>query len=771
MKHQFWLGWTRMIGVLLISVAWAVPGMQAQAEDQAVKAPAATGPSAYWWFRGSLEVGGRFFLNDPRRDGSNYLGQESLAKYYEYSDISPGAFGNLWLAGGTKDGLYQIDFGGKNIGYNDQEYYLDSSKAGEHYLSLGWDQTPHLYSTSAQTFFRGVGTPDLRLPSGFARSNGAGIPASINPFLYKTDIGIRRDTASGQYRWTPTEGWDIKADYSHMHRDGTQVDGVVGFGPSFPYGPTQVPRPVDDTTQNYGLNGEYAGTSPWGKPFNLKLAYKGSTYSDSFTGYTIADPINNGVAQPIARLSTWPSNKANTFSGTLGADLPLKSRYAGTLGYTAMRQDDSFIPMSANASFLLPQSSLGGAINTLLSNNIITTQIRPDLTSKLSYRYYDFKNDTPEILFRNWIHLDETKPGTDTVSSLSMAYTKQNAGAELNWRPLGQWNLGAAYGFERYDWTRADVGATNENSGKVHADWKPTDWFSVRSSAAYATRRFDNYDYFKFVANTQFAGDPAVGYSTAYRQLLIDNRNRLIAKVAVDVVVIPGLTVTPTFKYQDDYYGLDPNTEQGLTDSRSWNAGVDLTYIFNPDLSVMVGYLRESYDQFLYGTSCSADSFGIGTPCVTGRGTPVVTFGVQTNDRTTVDTFTAAARYSAIRNKLDLSLRYTLSHGTDRQQLVLGNGADPTGGQFPDVTNWFHRFDAVAAYKFDKALIARLGWKGDVRAKLHYAWEYNSMTNWQNDTVAVYNAAFANGANAIFMAFDNPNYNVHMVMLSLEFKW
>ena len=29
-----------------------------------------------------------------------------------------------------QDGLYQIDVGGKNIGYDDQSYYLDASKAG-----------------------------------------------------------------------------------------------------------------------------------------------------------------------------------------------------------------------------------------------------------------------------------------------------------------------------------------------------------------------------------------------------------------------------------------------------------------------------------------------------------------------------------------------------------------------------------------------------------------------------------------------------------------
>ena len=59
------------------------------------------------------------------------------------------------------------------------------------------------------------------------------------------------------------------------------------------------------------------------------------------------------------------------------------------------------------------------------------------------------------------------------MHSISVSYTKQNAGADLNWRPTREWNLGAAYGYERYDWTRADVDVTNENSGKVFADWKP----------------------------------------------------------------------------------------------------------------------------------------------------------------------------------------------------------------------------------------------------------------------------------------------------------
>src|SRR5664280_569417 len=141
-------GWVRtcVIGAFLRSAALVLPSVQAQAGAIPLKAPAAAEPVPYWWFHGEVEAGGRFFLNNPQRNGSAYLGQPSLAKFYEYRDLRPGPFGNIWLAAGSSDGLYQIDFGGKNIGYNDQAYYLDLSKAGEHYLSLGWDQTPHVYS-------------------------------------------------------------------------------------------------------------------------------------------------------------------------------------------------------------------------------------------------------------------------------------------------------------------------------------------------------------------------------------------------------------------------------------------------------------------------------------------------------------------------------------------------------------------------------------------------------------------------------------------------
>jgi len=731
----------------------------------AQSAPATTGalaqaePVPYWWFHGTVEAGGRFFLNNPQRNGSAYLGQSSLAKYYEYSTNKPGAFSNIELATGSKDGLYQIDFGGKNIGYTDQNYYFDASKAGQHYLSLGWDETPHLYSTSAKTFFSGVGTSTLTPTCGKnlvvgSFATGTANAAAIAPCLSQTDIGIRRDTASVDYRWTPVDAWDIKANFSRLTRKGTQVDGVVDLGTTGSSGNAiQVPKPVDDATLNFGLNGEYAGTSPWGQKITYKLGYNGSQYTDNYSSYTVATPFTTGF--PIAQMSTWPSNKANGFNETIAADLPWKSRYVGTASYTMMTQDAAFNPMTANpgaAPYTLPAASLDGGINTLMSNHVVTTKITPELTSKLSYRYYNFKNNTPSLHFSNWIIGDGTALQATALNSLVISYVKQNAGEELNWRPSREWNLGAAYGYERYSYNGADADVTYENSGRVYADWKPANWFGIRSSGYYSNRRYQTYDYLNFVGNnlTSAANNR---YSAAYRQMMLDNRQTWKAKFSVDIVVLRGLTVTPNTRYQDDNYSVNPANQLGLQDNRSWDGGVDITYSIDRNASVMVGYQREYRTQLIYAAATAAATAATNL----------------TNDRSVVNTFTAMAKYAAIPDKLDLDLQYTLSRGVDNQRLNLFTGATPANGQFPDNTTWFQRLDASAIYKFDPTVVEQSGLKGQLKAKLRYVWERNSVANWQNDPLAPYGNVGL--PNLLFLAGDNPNYNVHVVSASLAYTW
>jgi len=781
MKRQVGFVTKLAIGALLSCAAWSVPGMRAQAADIPLKAPATIDNPEGWWFHGEVEAGGRFFLNNPQDHrqtstapaGTPGLQGNSLAKYYEYSSIKPGPFGNAWLSFGTKDGLYQVDIGGKNIGYSDQAYWLDISKAGQFYFNFGWDQTPHVYSTSAVTPYVVNGNALTPNPCAVGKST----PLTLAPCATPVDIGIRRDTFSGDARWTPNDAWDIKADYSHMTRTGTQVSALIGgITPGSGGAPTQLQKPVDDNTQNYGINAEKVGTSPWGKKLIVKVGYNGSTYTDNYSFFTVQSTLA-GTTQPFgARDATWPSNQANGMTGQVLADLPWKSRYVGNVSYTMMRQNVAFMPNNTLAAdqTALPAASLNGAINTLLLNNQLITKITPELTSKLIYRYYDFKNNTPELFFGPKNPTRDYSLGNESVNSLSIAYTKQNAGADLNWRPTKEWNLGAGYGYERYDWTRADVDGTNENMGKVYGDWKPWIWLTVRASGMYGVRTSQNYDYLGNVGRFQWdcplaptSGvapcDNSELYNVTYRQLMIDNRNQGKAQFSVDYVPVHNLTFSPLVRYTEKQYGIDQG-QQGLKDSRKWTAGADVVYVFNPSTSIMFGYMYEWGSQLMFGTSCAGTASP--NPCV---GTPTLT-----NDATTVQTFTAALRYGVIPDKLDTDFRYTASHGVDNMQLYIGGappgGTGPLAGQFPQDRTWFQRFDATATYKFDKEQVAQLGWNGNIKANLHYTWERNAVDNWANDPLTAY-TNLASQTGSLWLAWNNPNYNVHMLSASLIASW
>jgi len=828
-------------------MAPVMPGALAADADILVKAAAPI--EAPWWTHGFVEVGGRGFLNDPQRDGHIFQGGNSLAKFYEYRDLRPGPTGDFFVAAGSKDGLYEIDAWGKNVGYRDQRYDAYVSKAGEQYFNFMWDETPHVYSTSASTLFNTNGNaltlinPNIGAQlfaagvAGFPTIPNAGIPAKtnaistiINQNVVPTNVGIRRDTASVDYRYTPTDNWDIRANYSNMHRTGSQVDGVL-FTNTNNGSRVDVAKPVADTTQNFGVSGEYAGTSVWGKKFNAIVGYGGSVYQDDFNNYTVQNPFcsglvcagNNNPTTPLAMMSTPPNNQMNGVTGTLGADLPLNSRYMGTIAYSGMRQNDAFLPFAstgipgltvnglpAASLATIPAivrtqggvgvTSLDGKINTLLVNNVVTTQVTSDLKTKLSYRYYDYSNQTPELHLSDWIIADAasallTHPVYTPVNSLSLGYIKQNAGAEATWRPVNSVNVGGAYGFEHYDWTRADASSTTENSGKVYADWKPTSWITTRASAFFSERRAGVYDYLGNVGIFQWPAPSAAAsithpsgdnYSAYYRQFYLDDRDRAQGKFAVDVKVLNNLTVTPTLNVKNDTYIFGQN-QVGVTSDRSYAAGVETAYAATPDAIFLFSYMNEQRSQNVLtsNTQLAPQSATLAYSCPT----PTTCQLSATSVRDNVNTFIIGLNYAVIPQKFDLHLGYTLSMSTNSQPLFFANGTGPTSGgfpslnaagvanpgQFPNVNATFQRVDLTGKYIVDRDFVTSLGFKGEVALKLRYAWERNSVTNWNNDTMQPYMyTAMMNQPQAAYvqwMAGNNPNYNVHLLGGTVSFAW
>jgi hypothetical protein len=197
-------------------------------------------------------------------------------------------------------------------------------------------------------------------------------------------------------------------------------------------------------------------------------------------------------------------------------------------------------------------------------------------------------------------------------------------------------------------------------------------------------------------------------------------------------------------------------------------------------MSFAVSYYWEYYDQTLYNYTNNAPTSIAGPPagwpfeaapgnCTTGLNANCL---ITTSDKERVNTITAVANWAAIPDQLNLTVRYTVSKGTDQQKLLTAApdaACSACQGAFPDVTTLLRRLDATAIYKFDRLWLAQIGWIGDLKAKVRYTWESNSVANWQNDLLLPFTTAVS--ASALWLGYNNPNYNVQMIAGSFISSW
>lgn len=813
--------------ILLLAGAMAIVAGSATGAGAADVMPVKATPMPAeqgWYFHGGFDVGGRFYAQKPDSGfGYNANGTfqlptqtESIAKYEEYGKVPAGLFMDwIKLDIGSNDGRYRFNFLGKDVGYDAQSYKFDFSEAGKQYLSLGWDQTPHIWSTSAKTLFDGVGSDNLTVSdpvqaalqkqwSAASANTAAGLAArnNINNIIdsnaTQTDLIMQRDKFSAAYRITPTPDWDFNLSYSHEHRSG-EKPGTLNYtyGPptgGFPSNVIGVPIPVDDVTQIPKASGEYVGASSLGR-FSFKLAYAGSIYTDNLTELKAENPFGNTGAtinfgNGTLMLPLPPSNQAHAFSASGATDIPVfKSRFTTTNQYSRWTQNDAFIDTSNNGLTAdpLPASSLNGEVNNFLTNNTLTSSFTDTLHNKVHVRYYEHNNDTTELTFGNVVLADSELSAGPFVPEYT-SYKKTNVDEDLTWNPVRWFTLGGGYGWER--WDRSDnrfATETDENVGRMFANTQLTNWAQWRVSYSYGERRYDGY-----------AIDDGNWLNS--RMFDLANRNEQRARSLLDISVTDAVTVTPTAGLRWDDYPETTALQTGVSSDHSWNAGIDIGVVVSPALRFTAGY---SYEQDILAMSAAVpDAAGTtaGNACgfpTDGYTNPFTPYTVPAgciwadNIKQTYHTFLTSVNWKVIPSKLDFRVSYVASWERESYNftpcsinnvncngvVVAGSTAAAQGLPWPDDTNLYQRLDATLRYYFDPDTLRQLGWKGKVIAKLRYTWERNDGSYWQSDALNAYfgtltgNTELTGTSRSTFLAYDNPNYTVQLIAASLTFKW
>ena len=347
-------------------------------------------------------------------------------------------------------------------------------------------------------------------------------------------------------------------------------------------------------------------------------------------------------------------------------------------------------------------------------------------------------------------------------------YTKENASAELTWRPLRWVNLGAMYAWERYDRDRRSVDVTNENSVKVYADVNPWDWMRARASLLYGQRRYDNYNESLFEEVPR--GILSEGQLVQMRKFDVADRNRTKSEASVEITPWSFLTVTPNFGLRYDDFPDTIANQLGVSQDRSWNAGVEVGVTPHPVVRFLVAYNYETRTLRL------ADCCG-NTAAAVLADIPGNTWRSDIDQR--FHTFMAAVDLKANPNRLEFRFEYLQARSLESNatfNCLTGNSACVTDPQFPDEKNRFQRFNAVAKYIIDPEFVRRMGLAGEAVFKLRYTWERNHNANWAIDQLTPYIATpdtvdLTGGNRSFFMAAINPRYDAHIGVASLQLRW
>ena len=785
--------------------------------------------AADWYWNGIFEAGGNIFIEKPPsgfgRTSTDPFWltpktSDSNAKMDEYGKVPRGPFLDVFgINAGTKDGRFAVDFWADNVGYNNQRYRLEIYEPGRQYFNIGWDQIPHLLSSSAKSIFGGVGSTQLTVdpvsrtflqsqmnPNNQTQRNcidnyingrpaGPGCvlpPGQSAAPINNIELQTLREKFTAGYRNTMLDDWDFRVDYSHEHRTGTRPLGI-GWGfstssanPRPSSGSVEVPQPLDDRTQIANASGEYAGTTPWGTRWNTSLQYLGSFYTNDNKVLNVNNPFCitcNGTGAGGApfgpnqlRYGLYPSNNVNGATWNAAVELPLfKTRYTSNIQYMAFRQNDPFINDISNGQIALapyPASSLNGEVNAFLTNNVLYSHLTNDVTNTVRVRYYDRKDNTPTLAFTNYVMADT---GTSTAQPLTRephSYTRLNLEDDLKWQPNRTWAFGLGYFFERYTYQNGEVDATNEGGGKAYVNVTPWSWLTGRASVQYAERRYNQW--LGCTVNTD-AG-------CAMRQFFVQNRNQTKANAIVELQLTKDITISPNGGLRWIEYPTDAvfNATPRLTNSlgtqydRGWNAGADISMRITPELRATVGYNYEEHQ--LYMQSCCGGAVWNDSD----------KWSSQIVQR--YNTVVASALWNAIPGKLDILGDYVFALGSEANNTIgcaagttncTGNNSTGPTPSWPIEKNTFQRFNVVAKYYVDPSVVKQMGFVGNITLKGRYTWEQNHADNWAINTFTPYSPSAAdaggtdisNGGRSLFLAYNNPNYTAQILAFSVIGQW
>lgn len=644
--------------------------------------------------------------------GAGYVSDSSY-KFGEYNGLYKE--GGYFIGDGTvryrgRDAVYW-DANASNLGLDARSLDAEGGQQGKYKLLLDYDELPHFISDSTKTPFIGNGSASLTLPAGFPAGATGLMPLAST--LQPVDLRKKRKRLGVGASWTPVRAWDFGVQFRRETREGTK-----GSAGSFFVNAAQLIAPVDYETDQIDASASYTNDK-----FQAKFAYYGSIFRNSDASLMWQNPYTPALPGAVAgQLALPPDNQFHQLSASLGYQFTDRTRGTADIAFGRMTQDESFLAPTLNTTLAvpaLPGASLDGRADTLNASFKLNSAVTDQLRLNAAYIHNDRDNRTSQATY-DWVTTDMFLAAPRT--NLPYSFTQDKLKLSADYRATALIKASVGYDYDEHERTFQEVDKTRENT--VWGKLTTRALENVDLTLKLARGKRDNSGYQPVAAVTPPENPLLRKYNMADRTR---DRAELRADIAASDKINIGFQVD---RSEDDYSA----STIGLTSGEDFNLSGDLTVLLTEQTSLHFFANR----QVIKSKQSGSQTFS--------------TADWQGRNEDTINLFGVGLKHAAIKGKLDVGADFIVTR--TKSEISVNTGAGNSA--FP---NFYTSRDSLKLY-------ADYHLKDDVSLRLGYWYERYDSDNWMLDGVAPNTIP-----NVLTFGEQSPEYNVHVIALSVRYKF
>lgn len=654
-----------------------------------------------------------------------------------------------------------LEIVGRNLGLDSRSLKVEGGEQGNYRLRLEYDALPKLWTDSYQTPFVNPGSSTLALPAGWVAGASTKAMPNLGASMRSYDIESTRKTLGLGLTKALPAGWEVVFDYKRERKEGDRlIGGVVGNSGGNPRA-LVLPEPVDYTTDQFEAIARYVAPK-----LQFQVGYYASLFRNENSGLIWQNPYSNawgatnagyGQSGQWAQLALPPDNQFHQINASGAYQFTKDTRLTGALSFGRMTQDDNFLPYTINpniATTALPRDSLDGRINTTHASLKLTSKLTPKLHLNAAYRYDDRDNKTSQSLWYMVGGDSLAQPAVGATDkniryNLPFSSTKQQIGAELDWRFAAQTKLKVGYDYDWVKKTYEPIDRETEHTVKLGIDHRFGDMASGGFTYSYSDRDTSTYD-----ASAPFlAGFP--NDWTGVNQWGVDNvptqkrfflaprqRDKLRAYANVSPTERLDLQFGVDYK-NDDYH----KSYHGLREAGGWSAHFDANLIATEAVST---HLFASYEH--YGSKSRSSQFSTAN-AVPDYLNPAKDYTYDIDDRTL--TLGVGFRVQP-GGRYEFGGDFTHAYSNGEIGVKKGPAVTTAVAPLPDIVSRLSRLELFGKYWMQK----------DLSLNMRYVYERYHSKDFALDGVLADSANSVVGTGQL-----SPDYRVHLIGVTLSYRF